>query len=77
VGSEMCIRDRVKAGDMLCIDRDARVGRLVFWKEKVAPRSTAPQPQLIPIQAAKPAGDGNRAAEVTSFTKARGVGNDK
>jgi ATP-dependent Clp protease ATP-binding subunit ClpB len=69
--------EQVKAGDMLCIDWDARVGRLVFWKERVAPRSTAPQPQLIPIQAAKAAGDGSRAAEVTSFTKARGVGNDK
>jgi ATP-dependent Clp protease ATP-binding subunit ClpB len=69
--------EQVKAGDMLCIDRDARVGRLVFWKERVAPRSTTPQPQLIPIQAAKAAGDGSRTAEVTSFTKARGVGNDK
>ncbi len=63
--------EQVKAGDMLCIDRDARVGRLVFWKERVAPRSTAPQPVLI--QAAKAAGEGGRAAEVASFTKARGV----
>jgi ATP-dependent Clp protease ATP-binding subunit ClpB len=69
--------EQVKAGDMLCIDWDARVGRLVFWKERVEPRSTAPQPQRIPIQAAKAAGDGSRTAEVTFFTKARGVGNDK
>jgi ATP-dependent Clp protease ATP-binding subunit ClpB len=69
--------EQVKAGDMLCIDWDTRVGRLVFWKERVAPRSTAPQPQLIPIQAAKAARDGSRTAEVTFFTKARGAGNDK
>jgi ATP-dependent Clp protease ATP-binding subunit ClpA len=66
---------QVNAGDMLCIDWDARVGRLVFWKERVEPRSTAPQPVLI--QAAKAAGAGGCAAELTSITKARGVGNNK
>jgi ATP-dependent Clp protease ATP-binding subunit ClpA len=66
--------EQVNAGDMLCIDWDARVGRLVFWKERVAPRSTAPLPVLI--QAAKAAGAGC-AAEVTSLSKARGVGNNK
>jgi len=28
--------EQVKAGDMLCIDWDARVGRLVFWKESIS-----------------------------------------
>jgi ATP-dependent Clp protease ATP-binding subunit ClpA len=41
---------QVNSGDMLCIDWDARVGRLVFWKERVPPRTTVPQP--VPIQAA-------------------------
>jgi ATP-dependent Clp protease ATP-binding subunit ClpA len=65
--------EQVKAGDMLSIDWDARVGRLVFWKERVAPRSTAPQPVLI--QAAKAAGD--CGAEVTFSSRARGAGNNK
>jgi hypothetical protein len=56
---------------------DARVGRLVFWKEIMAPQPTMPQPQLMSIQAAKVARDGSRAAEINSFTKARGVGNNK
>jgi ATP-dependent Clp protease ATP-binding subunit ClpA len=70
---------QVNAGDLLRIDWDARLGRLVFWKESMAPRPAVPQPQLMPIQAAaaKVVGDGSRAAEVTSFTKARGVGNNK
>jgi ATP-dependent Clp protease ATP-binding subunit ClpA len=46
--------NQVIAGDMLRIDWDARAARLVFWKERMAPRSTAPQPVLI--QAAKAAG---------------------
>jgi ATP-dependent Clp protease ATP-binding subunit ClpB len=66
--------EQVKAGDMLCIDWDARVERLVFWKERVAPRSTAPQPVLI--QAARAAGAGG-ATQLTSITKARDVGNNK
>ncbi len=64
---------QVNSGDMLCIDWDARVGRLVFWKERVPPRSTVPQP--VPLQAAKAAG--GRAAEVASSAKARGAGNNK
>jgi ATP-dependent Clp protease ATP-binding subunit ClpA len=68
---------QVNAGDMLRIHWDARVGRLVFWKESMVPRPTVPQPQLMPIQTAKVAGNGSHAAEVASFTKARGVGNNK
>jgi ATP-dependent Clp protease ATP-binding subunit ClpA len=49
---------QVNAGDMLRIDWDARLGRLVFWKESMVPRPTVPQPQLMPIQAAKVAGIG-------------------
>jgi ATP-dependent Clp protease ATP-binding subunit ClpA len=64
---------QVKAGDMLCIDWDPRVGGLVFWKEVEAPRSTAPQ--AVPIQAAK--ADGDRAREQTSAAKARSAGNNK
>jgi len=65
---------QVNAGDVLRIDLDPRVGRLVFWKESMAPRQTVPQPQLMPIQAAKVTGGDSRAAEVTSFTKAHSVG---
>jgi len=56
--------NQVIAGDKLCIDWDARVGRLVFWKERDAARSTVPQPVLI--HAAKAAG---RVAEVASCAK--------
>jgi ATP-dependent Clp protease ATP-binding subunit ClpB len=52
--------NQVIAGDMLCIDWDARVGGLVFSKNRVGSRSVAPQP--VPIQAAKAAGVGGRAA---------------
>jgi ATP-dependent Clp protease ATP-binding subunit ClpB len=64
---------QVNSGDMLYIDWDERVGRLVFRKERVASRSTAPQP--VPIQAAQAAGD--RATETTSAAKAQGAGNNK
>src|SRR5260370_19623329 len=33
---------QVKAGDLLCIDWDPRVGGLVFWKEDQTRRSTLP-----------------------------------
>jgi ATP-dependent Clp protease ATP-binding subunit ClpA len=69
--------DQVKTGDMLSIDWDARVGRLVFWKEGAAPRSTASQPQPVPIQAAKAAGVSGRTAEVMFSSKSRGAGNNK
>ncbi len=62
---------QVKAGDMLCIDWDPRVGGLVFWKEDEAPQSTAPQPQPVSTQTRKAAGAGGRAAEVSSSAKAR------
>ena len=65
---------QVNAGDVLRIDLDSRMGRLVFWKESMAPRPTVPQPQLMPIQAAKVTGGDSRAAELTSFTKAHSVG---
>ena len=68
---------QVKAGDMLCIDWDPRVGGLVFWKEDQASRSTVPQPQLVLTQARKAAGTGGRAAEVISSAKARSAGNSK
>jgi hypothetical protein len=58
---------------MLCIDWDGRLGRLVFWKERAATRSSLSQP--VPILAAKTAG--TRGAEITSSAKARGAGNSK
>jgi ATP-dependent Clp protease ATP-binding subunit ClpB len=68
---------QVKAGDMLCIDWDPRVGGLVFWKEDEAPQSTAPQPQLVSTQTRKAAGAGGLAAEVNSSAKARSAENNK
>ncbi len=68
---------QVKAGDMLCIDWDPRVGGLVFWKEDQASRSTVPQPQLVSTQARKAAGTGGRAAEVISSARTRSAGNSK
>src|SRR5437660_398302 len=68
---------QVKAGDMLCIDWDPRVGGLVFWKEDEASRSTVPQPRLGSTQARKAAGAGGRAAEIISSAKARSAGNSK
>ncbi len=65
---------QVKAGDMLCIDWDPRVGGLVFWKEDEAQRSTVQQPQLVSTRAQKAAGAG---AELASSTKARCAGNLK
>jgi len=62
---------QVKAGDMLCIDRDPRVGGLVFWKEDESSRRTLPPPQIISTPTRKAAGAGGRSAEVTSSTKAR------
>jgi ATP-dependent Clp protease ATP-binding subunit ClpB len=66
---------QVKAGDMVCIDWDPRVGGLVFWKENETLRSTVARPQLVSVQTAKAAGAGGRAAEVTAFGKARSAGN--
>jgi ATP-dependent Clp protease ATP-binding subunit ClpB len=62
---------QVKAGDMLCIDWDPRVGGLVFWKENEASRSPVPRPQLVSTQTRKAAGAGGRSANVASSTKAR------
>jgi ATP-dependent Clp protease ATP-binding subunit ClpB len=56
---------QVKAGDMLSIDWDARVGGLVFWKEGEAPRSKGPQPKLVSAKTRKAAGAGGSSAEVT------------
>jgi ATP-dependent Clp protease ATP-binding subunit ClpB len=67
--------EQVKLGDTLCIDWDARVGRLVFWKESAAPRLTVPLP--VPIPAAKAAGAGGHAGGLTSSAKARDGGNNK
>jgi ATP-dependent Clp protease ATP-binding subunit ClpA len=67
---------QVKAGDMLCIDWDRRVGGLVFWKEVEASRSTAPQPQLVSTQLRPAAGAGGRAAESTNTAKAQSAGNN-
>ena len=67
---------QLKAGDMLCIDWDARVGGLVFWKEDKVLRSAAQRPQLVSPQTEKLAGAG-RTAEVASSAKARSAGNSK
>ena len=66
---------QVKAGDMVCIDWDPRVGGLVFWKENETPRSTVARPQLVSVQTAKAAGADGRAAEVAASAKARSAGN--
>ena len=62
---------QVKAGDMLCIDWDPRVGGLVFWKEDEASRPTLPQPQLISTPTRRAAGARGRSAEVIRSTTAR------
>jgi ATP-dependent Clp protease ATP-binding subunit ClpA len=67
---------QVRAGDMLCIDWDRRVGGLAFWKEDEGTQSTVAQPQLVATQACKAAGAGGRAAQVT-FAKTRIAGNSK
>ena len=67
---------QVKAGDMLCIDWDPRVGGLAFWKEDEGPQSTVAQPQLVATHAHKAAGAGGRAAQAT-FAKTRIAGNSK
>ncbi len=68
---------QVNSGDMLCIDWDERVGRLVFWKEDEALQSTVPQPQLVSTQTRKAAGASGGAAEVTSSARAGIAGNRK
>jgi ATP-dependent Clp protease ATP-binding subunit ClpA len=67
---------QVKAGDMLCIDWDRRVGGLVFWKEVEALRSIVPQPQLVSTQTHPAAGAGGRAAEATNTAMAQSAGNN-
>jgi hypothetical protein len=67
----------VKAGDLLCIDWDSRVGGLVFWKEAEAPRSAVQQPQLVSTQTRKAAGAGGSAAEIASSAEARSAGASK
>jgi len=67
---------QVRAGDMLCIDWDPRVGGLAFWKEDEGTQSTVAQPQLVATQARKAAGAGGRAAQIT-FAKTRIAGNSK
>jgi len=42
--------EQVKPGDRLCIDWDARVGRLVFWKEGAAPQLTVPAQIGVPFK---------------------------
>jgi hypothetical protein len=64
--------EQVKAGDMLCIDFDSRVGGLVFWKESESARSAASQRQPVSIPVAK--ATGGSAAEAISSAKARAVG---
>ena len=67
---------QVKAGEILCIDWDPRVGGLVFWKEDDGPQSTVAQPQLVATQTRKAARAGG-TAEVTSYAKTRIAGNTK
>jgi ATP-dependent Clp protease ATP-binding subunit ClpA len=64
---------QVNSGDMLCIDWDPRVARLVFWKEGLALRSTVPHPALF--HTAKAAC--GRAAEVAFSARVGGAGNSK
>jgi len=64
--------EQVKAGDMLCIDFDSRVGGLVFWKESEPARSAASQRQPVPIQAVK--ATSGSVAEAISSAKVRAVG---
>jgi ATP-dependent Clp protease ATP-binding subunit ClpB len=40
--------EQIKTGDRLCIDCDARVGRLVFWKEGAVPQLAVPWETAIP-----------------------------
>ncbi len=68
---------QVRAGDMLCIDWDPRLGGMAFWKEDEASRSTVPQPRLVSAQTRKAAGAGGRSAEVTSSAHVRIAGNNK
>jgi ATP-dependent Clp protease ATP-binding subunit ClpB len=68
---------QVKAGDMLCIDWDPRVGGMVFWKEDESSRSTAPQPQLVSAQTWKAAGAVGRSTELTSSATAQCAGNSR
>ncbi len=67
---------QVKAGDMLCIDWDPRVGGLAFWKEDEGPQSTAQHPQLVKSQTRKATGAGGTAGVVCS-TKAQTAGKNK
>jgi ATP-dependent Clp protease ATP-binding subunit ClpA len=59
---------QVRTGDMLNIDWDARVGRLVFWKENDIMRTTVAQP--MPVSAIKAAG----APEAALSAEARFTG---
>jgi ATP-dependent Clp protease ATP-binding subunit ClpB len=68
---------QVKAGDMLCIDWDPRVGGMVFRKEDEASRPTVPQPRLVSAQTRKAAGAGDRPTEVNSSAQVRITGNSK
>jgi len=67
---------QVKAGEMLCIDWDPRVGNLMFWKEDEGPQSTAQHPQLVKSQTRKATGAGGTAGVVCS-TKAQTAGKNK
>jgi ATP-dependent Clp protease ATP-binding subunit ClpB len=68
---------QLKAGDVLCVDWDPRVGGLVFWKEDQAPRSAVQQPQLVSTQTRKAVAAGGQAAEGTSSTQTRSIGNSQ
>jgi ATP-dependent Clp protease ATP-binding subunit ClpB len=59
---------QVRTGDMLNIDWDARVGRLVFWKENDIMRTTVAQP--MPVSTTKAAG----APEAALSAEARFTG---
>src|SRR5260370_15507495 len=41
---------QVRAGDMLCIDWDPRLGGMAFWQEDEASRPTVPHPRLVSSQ---------------------------
>jgi hypothetical protein len=64
-------------GDTLYIDWDRRVGRLVFWKQRVEAASVTNRlnPKLAPIQAVGTAG--GRSTDAPAIAKARGAASHK
>jgi ATP-dependent Clp protease ATP-binding subunit ClpB len=66
---------QVRAGDLLCIDWDPRVGGLVFWREEQTRRSTVPR--LVSTQTRNAAGASGGGAAVVSSANSRSAGNSR